>query len=342
MSYTRFFTDRFKMTATGYMTLGRNNYTYVDRNMVAEPFFRLANEGNRGVFVPAESIAANGQPDWQQGRISDKLGRVLELTSIGKINQFAVVLDGTYNYFRDGIINVSYTWNDTKDNTSFNGNVANSATLGQPVIDDPRNLGPLAYSGNQFRHKVVVYGTLPIFWGVNIGMRYTGLGGTRFNILAGANTNGDFVSSTNDLAYIFDYNNPNTPENIRTGLQAILDNPEASQSLKDVIVDYAGRIAERNAGVNGFFGTIDLRVAKKFTMHRTHAIEVSAEIFNLLNMFDKEWGVTKTLGNQALYGLQAEGFDQTAREFRYKVNSVGLASPSGNPFQAQLGVRYSF
>src|SRR5690606_2451298 len=116
-------------------------YTYVDRNMVTDPFFRLANEGNRGVFVPAESIAANGQPDWQQGRISNKLGRVLELTSIGKINQFAVVLDGTYNYFRDGIVNVSYTWNDTKDNTSFNGNVANTATLNQAVVDDPRNLG---------------------------------------------------------------------------------------------------------------------------------------------------------------------------------------------------------
>lgn len=342
ISYTRFFTDRFKMTATGYMTLGRNNYTYVDRNMVTDPFFRLANEGNRGVFVPAESIAANGQPDWQQGRISNKLGRVLELTSIGKINQFAVVLDGTYNYFRDGIVNVSYTWNDTKDNTSFNGNVANTATLNQAVVDDPRNLGPLAYSSNQFRHKVVVYGTLPTFWGVNIGMRYTGLGGTRFNILAGANTNGDFVSSTNDLAYIFDYNNPNTPENIRTGLQAILDNPEASQSLKDVIVDYAGRIAERNAGVNGFFGTIDLRVAKKFAMHKTHAIEISADVFNLLNMFDREWGVTKTLGDQALYGLQSEGFDQTAKEFRYNVNSVGLANPSGNPFQVQLGLRYSF
>ncbi|PRD52104.1 TonB-dependent receptor [Sphingobacterium gobiense] len=342
LSYTRFITDRFKMTATGFMTLGRNNYTYVDRNMVSEPFFRLANEGNRGVFVPAESIAANGTPDWQQGRISDKLGRVLELTSIGKINQFAVVIDGTYKYFRDGVINASYTWNDTKDNTSFNGNVANSATLSQPVVDDPRDLGALAYSNNQFRHKVVVYGKAPTFWGVNIGVRYTGLGGTRFNILAGANTNGDFVASTNDLAFIFDYNNLNTPENIRTGLQAILDNPEASQSLKDVIVNYAGRIADRNAGVNGFFGTVDLRIAKKFMMQRTHGIEVSAEIFNLLNMVDKEWGVTKTLGNQALYGLLAEGFNADAKEFNYRVNNVGLASPSGNPFQVQLGVRYSF
>ncbi|HLS95571.1 MAG TPA: carboxypeptidase regulatory-like domain-containing protein [Sphingobacterium sp.] len=342
LSYTRFITDRFKISATGYMTLGRNNYTYIERNMVQDPFFRLANEGNRGVYVPAESIPANGQPDWQQGRISSALGRVLELTSIGKINQYAIVLDGTYNYYKDGVINVSYTWNDTKDNTSFNGNVANTATLVQPVVDDPRNLSAITYSDNQFRHKVVVYGTLPTFWGVNVGLRYTGLGGTRFSLLSGANTNGDFVTSSNDLAFIFDYTNPNTPENIRNGLQAILDNPEASQSMKDFIVNSAGKIAERNGGVNGFFGTVDLRVAKEFKFYKTHGFEVSAEIFNFMNMLNKEWGVTKNLGNQAIYGLQREGFDQTSRQFRYNVNSVGLANPSGNPFQVQLGVRYAF
>ncbi|TYP90271.1 carboxypeptidase family protein [Sphingobacterium allocomposti] len=342
LSYTRFITDRFKISATGYMTLGRNNYTYIERNMVQDPFFRLANEGNRGVYVPAESIPANGQPDWQQGRISSELGRVLELTSIGKINQYAIVLDGTYNYYKDGVINVSYTWNDTKDNTSFNGNVANTATLVQPVVDDPRNLSAITYSDNQFRHKVVVYGTLPTFWGVNVGLRYTGLGGTRFSLLSGANTNGDFVTSSNDLAFIFDYTNPNTPENIRNGLQAILDNPEASQSMKDFIINSAGKIAERNGGVNGFFGTVDLRVAKEFKFYKTHGFEVSAEIFNFMNMLNKEWGVTKNLGNQAIYGLQREGFDQTSRQFRYNVNSVGLANPSGNPFQVQLGVRYAF
>src|SRR5690606_3991265 len=284
LSYTRFITDRFKISATGYMTLGRNNYTYIERNMVQDPFFRLANEGNRGVYVPAESIPANGQPDWQQGRISSALGRVLELTSIGKINQYAIVLDGTYNYYKDGVINVSYTWNDTKDNTSFTGNVANTATLVQPVVDDPRNLSAITYSDNQFRHKVVVYGTLPTFWGVNVGLRYTGLGGTRFSLLSGANTNGDFVTSSNDFAFIFDYTNPNTPENIRNGLQAILDNPEASQSMKDFIINSAGKIAERNGGVNGFFGTVDLRVAKEFKFYKTHGFEVSAEIFNFMNM----------------------------------------------------------
>ncbi len=341
LSYSRLISDNVKLGITGFMTIGRNNYTYIERNMVEDPIFRLANEGNRGVYVPADKIPANnGQPDWKDARISNKLGRVLELTSLGKVNQFAVVVDGTYRYFRDGEITASYTWNDTKDNTSFNGNVANTATLVQPVKDDPRDLSAITYSDNQFRHKVVVYGTLPTFYGIHIGARYTGVGGTRFTVRSGGNTNGDFVTSDNDLAFIFDPNSNNTPEAIRNGIQAILDNPEASQSLKNLITDYAGRIAERNAGVNGFYGTIDLKVSKTFKTYKTQQIEFSAEIFNFANMLNKEKGVNHSLGNQALYGVT--GFNQATQEFNYKVNSIGTKGFSGRPWQIQLGARYTF
>ena len=341
LSYSKFLTEKLKLGITGYMTLARNNYTYVDRNMVATPFFQLSNEGNRGVYVPADKIPANnGQPDWKDSRISTKLARVLELTSVGKINQFAVVVDGTYEYFKDGSITASYTWNDSKDNTSFNGNVANSATLSQPVIDDPRNLSNITYSDNQFRHKVVVYGTLPSFYGVNVGLRYTGLGGTRYTLRSGGNTNGDFVTSDNDLAYIFDPNHAGTSDAIKQGIQAILDNPEASASMKDLIRRYAGQIAPRNAGINDFFGTVDIRVSKNFRFYKTHGLEVSAELFNFANLLNKEKGINRSLGSQSLYNVS--GFDQATKQFKYNVGSVGAKGFSGNPYQVQLGLRYAF
>jgi hypothetical protein len=340
LSYSKLITDKLKVGITGYATLGRNNYMYVDRNMVANPFFTLANEDNRGVFVPTTSITANnGVADWKGGRLTNQFGRVLELNSKGKVNQFAVVLDATWNYFRDGEISASYTWNDTKDNTSFNGNVANSATLSLPVKDDPRDLSKMSYSDNQFRNKIVIYGTLPTFYGVTIGVRYSGIGGTRYSLLAGGNINGDFVA-TNDLAFVFDRNNQNVPASIRTGLQALLDNPSASQSLKNYITKYSGQIAERNGGVNDFFGVVDLRVSKKIKIYKTHNIEVSGDIFNLGNLLKKKWGVNETLGNQALYAATA--FDPTNKAFTYRVNNTGVVTPSGNPWQMQIGLRYGF
>ena len=349
VSYTHFFTEKLKASLSGYMNLGRNNYMYVDRNMVKDPFFRLANEDNRGVFVPAASIV-DGAPDWKKGRISNKFGRVLELNSEGKVNQFAVVLDASYQYYKDGSISVSYTWNDAKDNTSFNGNVANTATLSLAVKDDPRDLSKMSYSNNQFRNKIVIYGTLPTFYGVSVGVRYSGIGGTRYSLLAGGNINGDFVAGDNDLAFIFDPNNPNTSKQLITGLNNLLNNPEASQSLKDFIKKYQGKIAERNGGVNGFYGLIDLRIAKKFNLYKNHALEVSGDLFNVANLFKKTWGVNESLGNQNLYALggkDAAGeklvpFDVTKQQFNYNVNNSGIVSPSGNPYQFQLGLRYSF
>ncbi len=348
LSYSKLINQKLRVGITGYATLARNNYMYVDRNMATNPFFTLANEGNRGVFVP--SIPSNGVADWKTGRLTNQFGRVLELNSKGKVNQFAVVVDGTWQYFKDGEISASYTWNDSKDNTSFNGNVANSATLSLPVVDDPRDLGNITYSNGQFRHKVVIYGTLPTFYGVKVGFKYSGIGGTRYSLLSGANNNGDFVT-TNDLAYVFDRNNTNVPDRVRNGLQALLDNPLASQSIKDYILKYEGTFAERNGGINNFFGQVDLRVSKKINITKRQNIEVSADFFNFANLLSKKWGVTETLGTQALYGLgvPASGataaipnYDTTNRQFNYRINNTGVVNPSGNPWQIQLGLRYGF
>jgi hypothetical protein len=76
LSYSKLITDKLKVGITGYATLGRNNYMYVDRNMVANPFFTLANEDNRGVFVPTTSITANnGVADWKGGRLTNQFGQ---------------------------------------------------------------------------------------------------------------------------------------------------------------------------------------------------------------------------------------------------------------------------
>lgn len=203
----------------------------------------------------------------------------------------------------------------------------------------------------------MIYGTLPTFYGVTVGVRYSGIGGTRYSLLSGANNNGDFVA-TNDLAYIFDRNDPNVPETVRAGLQRIIDNPDASQSLKDYINDYSGQIAKRNGGVNEFFGIVDLRISKKFKFNKTQNLEISGDIFNFANLLNKKWGVNESLGNQALYALNGRAavaatptspavpavpnYDAAARSFNYRVNNAGIVNPSGNPYQFQIGLRYGF
>jgi hypothetical protein len=342
ISYNHFINEHLRLGVTAYFSFARNNYMYTDANMVDNPYFRLANEDNRGVYVPANTInTTNGAADWTKGRKTERVGRVLALNSDGKINQYAFVFDGTYRYFKDGEVSFSYTYNDTKDNTSYNGNVANTATLGLPVKDDPRDLSKMSYSDNQFRNKIVVYGTLPSFYGVSVGVRYSGIGGTRYSLIVAGNVNGDFVAS-NDLAYIFNPTDPNVPEATRKGIQAILDNPLVNKSLKDYVKKSIGKVAERNGGVNGFYGQWDIRVAKRFiTFTKKQYIELSGDLFNVANLLNKNKGVINTLGNQSIYSIAS--FNATNRVYNYSVGAnTGVVTPSGNPYQFQLGLRYGF
>ena len=52
------------------------------------------------------------------------------------------------------------------------------------------------------------------------------------------------------LAYIYDPNDSNTPQYLREGIQAILDNPEAEKSVKIISSVKLWKVAERNGGVN--------------------------------------------------------------------------------------------
>jgi hypothetical protein len=341
VSYNRFFGSSLRVGVNLISAFARNNYMYVDRNMVDDPFFRLSNEGNRGVYVPANTInTANGSADWTRGRKTTRVGRVLELISDGKNDTYTAIVDGSWNYFRDGTVNASYTWNESKDNTSYNGNVANSATLFQMVVDDPRDMGTMSYSNAQFRNKVVFYGTLPTFYGVAVGVRYSGLGGTRYSLRVNGNVNGDFVNS-NDLAYVFDPADPTTNPTIATDMETVLANKD--NLARTCIEESLGGIAARNGCENDFFGTWDLRVARKFIVpgQARTGVELALDVFNVANLIDKTWGTTKNLGDQNL--LTIRGFNPTTQQYNYAVNqNVGVINPGGTPWQFQVSARILF
>ncbi|SHM81203.1 Carboxypeptidase regulatory-like domain-containing protein [Chitinophaga jiangningensis] len=339
INYTKYITSRLRMGISAYLTYGRNNYFYIDKNMVETPYFTLPAEANRGVYIPLDKMnTSGGSGNYLDGRKSTAFGRVLELTSLGKNNTYTFVYDVNYRYYKDGNITASYTWNDSKDNTSYNGNVANSATLGLPVASDPRDLSKMSYSDAQFRHKVVFYGTSPTFAGFVFGVRFSGLGGTRYSLLSGVNSNQDFVSGTNDLAYVFDPNAATTPAAVRDGLLKLLNAGDAG--FRKYVEKSTGKIAERNGGINGFYGTVDLRLAKQFKISRKSGFELSVDVFNFANMLNKKWGSSHNFGNTSLY--RGTAFDKNTRAYTYAVNTSGVANPGGDPYQIQLGARFFF
>jgi hypothetical protein len=189
----------------------------------------------------------------------------------------------------------------------------------------------------------VLYGVSPVWKGFSLNARFSGLSGTRYSLLVAGDINGDFVGQTgsrNDLAFVFDLNDPSTPENLRTEMNRLLN--ESDSRAKDYIRESFGKIADRNGGENKqLVGVIDVRLLKAFRTFKTQSLEFSVDVFNFANLLNKDWGGNYNLGNQNL--LNVSGFNQATQQYTYSVNAnAGVVQKSGTPYQIQLGVRYAF
>lgn len=340
VNYNKFIGNRYRLGANVLFSQTFNNYVYLERNYVDEPYFRLTNEANRGVFVPANTIGTNGQTNWLNSRKSTEVGRVLELESVASAYQYALILDGSVRIGRDGYFTASYTYNQAFDNSSYNCCVANTSTF-LPVVDDSRNLN-WGYSDNHFRDKIVLNGASPTWRGFVLGASLIGVGGSRYSFMvSNGSLQGDFPLN-NALAFVFDPNDPATPENVRDGINAILNDPNTAESTKKYLRESFGKIAERNGGENPFFYTIDLRLLKTIKTFKSQSLELSGDIFNFLNLLDKEWGVNNNFGGTR--NLQSiRGFNQDTQQYVYNIESgVGVLPINGTPWRIQLGLRYSF
>jgi hypothetical protein len=341
ISYNKIFGDWLRVGANFLYSYTSNNYVYSDQNLVKDPFFRLANEDNRAVFVPANTITAAGITNNVLGRKTQDVGRTLMLTNGAKLKQAAIIIDASIRYLKDGYLNISYTWNDAKDNSSYNGNVANTSTF-RPVKSDPRDFSEMDYSDNQFRHKLVLYGATPSWKGFTFSGTYRGMSGTRYSLTVDADINGDFVGgpgNDNDLAFVFDPKNAATSAAVKASMEKVLSNPD--NRAKKYIQQSLGKIADRNGGSNPFSGQFDVRLQKTFKTFKKQGLTISADVFNLANLLNKGWGANYNLADQSL--LFVNGFDQATKQYTYRVNeNVGVTTKNGTPYQIQLGARYSF
>ena len=334
LSYNRFLTNNLRLgvNLTGAYTF--NNYHYFDRNL--QQFFSV-DPDDRPVFVPAESIDEQGNTTYTAGRQHDEFEQVLEMVSEGNSRQYGVTLEGDYAFNAGGQLSASYTWNRTEENTPYNGNNAISA-LNTRVQGDPREL-EWAPASNDFRHKVVLHGSLPEVFGVTLSGSYVGISGAPVNVVVNRDIMG---TSTNrdELAFIFDPDDPATPANVAEGMRTVLANAEPR--FADYLRDNLGSRAERNALTNPFSGQLNLRLSREFPLPTGQQIDVMFDVFNVMNIFNNEWGaISRFSGNQTL--LNVTGFDQETQEYEYSVNeNFGQVNRSGTPYQIQLGARLSF
>src|SRR6185503_7658752 len=260
------------------------------------------------------------------------------------------IVDATLSLPASAVMRASYTYNRARDNSTFSCCIARTASLLTPVRSDPRDLsGSWGASDLDFRHKIVAYGELPVWRGLTLGARYVGASGRPFSLTVNGDINGDDYAS-NDLAFVFDPDDPSTPPDVAASMRRILANPRSV--ARDYIRGNLGRNADRNGGRAPWAERVDVRVSRRFGLPSGASADVIVDVYNAANLINPHWGAQYLLPQgisasnpttQQLPLLNVVGFDQATRRYRYTVNeSVGVLRKRGDPYQIQLGVRYLF
>lgn len=244
----------------------------------------------------------------------------------------------------------SYTYNNVHDNSSFFCCTSGEGFSTKPTSGDPNFIGDpgddvdgtWGHADFERQHVFILSGTFEGPWGIDVSGIWRSQSGTPWTMTVDGDVNGD-GEEFNDRAPIFDDLLFESAAD-ESAFQAFLNE---DSNAGECLADNLGRIAERNSCRNPWFHSVDLHLAKGFAFGRPgQEIEVSADLFNVLNGINEDWGQFNAVFGSSLSPLEKEGYDEDTNRVIYSVNntfgSERAVGFSPLQFQAQLGVRYRF
>ncbi len=150
--------------------------------------------------------------------------------------------------------------------------------------------------------------------GFRIGLTYVGTSGAPFTFVTLGDPNADGVRAqgevSNDVVYV-----------PRDAADITLLDPADFVALDRLIRDepclqrQRGRLVERNSCRDPWVHDAQVRLAKRFRLQGRRMLELTADLFNLLNFVDADWGLVRTTlaqDGRAVPLLELLGYD-TAR-----------------------------
>ena len=244
---------------------------------------------------------------------------------------------------------VAYTYGRAYDVNSTTSSQAASNFGFNPVAGNP-NIDTLSTSDFELRHRFLAVLTKTLAWRkgweTTIGAFYEGAAGHPYSVLYNGDANGDGQFS-NDLIYV--------PTGLhdpifakwagRTGETAAQNFALYNQYIdgNKFLNKYRGQIAPRNGGRDPWINRIDLHLSQHIPLRWVDA-EVTADILNLGNLLDSNWGQIK---RYSAFGTpQPVTLNSTSGLYTYTgVGSKAIVQSDNDldsRWKIQLGIRLKF
>jgi hypothetical protein len=137
----------------------------------------------------------------------------------------------------------------------------------------------------------------------------------------------------------------------RDSLDIALATPGDWATLNQFIEDESclrkqrGQILARNSCRNPWFGTLSARVTKAFSTFAGQSLELTGDVYNVLNLLDRDWGQSRvTALEQGAPMLSLVGYDAAAGRGIYRLQLPGLRQVQdlASRWQLELSARYVF
>jgi hypothetical protein len=323
-----------------------DNYYNMDANLLDEQF--RTDGGARPVFAPAEEFRSDGSLGFADQRIDGDFNDVLVLVNDADSRTYQATFE-VKREFADGFsARGAYTYSNSRDNSSSSCCISSTAILETPTASSPNFLGEPgddvvgSWGPADFErpHQVVLSGVAELPWaGIMLSGIYRGQSGLPYTPTVDGDVNGD-GRDENDRAFL------GAPGDI------LFDSPEDEAAYSallnehECLAEQVGRIAGRNSCRNPWVNRLDARLTLPIETGRGQRIELIADLFNVLNLLNEDWGQVLSVGTLGQPVLEVEAFDETTGQFTYSTRGgFGQENPFGftlRQWQVQLGARVEY
>lgn len=236
-------------------------------------------------YIISGQIAADGRPRYS--RKVSSLNDVILLSNSSAGSQWSLSYSVNRSFANGFFLNASYLYNDARSITDGTSSQAASNWGNVYVGADDVNGPPLARSNFSVGNMFKVSATLPIRLGRGItsyaSVYYNGQSGRPYVLAFNGDVNGD-GRFTNDILYV-----PANPNDV-TITNGTYDQLIRYLNGDDSTAGLSGEFPERNAGRSPWTNTLDLRYAVNIPTGGRTKVELTMDVFNLINLFNNSNG----------------------------------------------------
>jgi hypothetical protein len=359
LAYERRLPGQLVGTVEALVTRNVSDYAFVNLNLAGP----VGTDRHGRVLYGSLDSLGRARP----ARITDSLPSVIELRNVSRNHGVSLAVSLARPFLAGISVMASYTWSRFRDvQTPLRINTRGSLNWASRAVSGYHDLSP-GISLNDVPHRVVLAGTWRAPWTkwvTELSLLYVGESGSPFTYLAGgAGGLGDLNAdgALNDPIYVpRDARDPNEIQFSGVSSEPGADNSPAAQDARIQVQRAAfeqfihrtaclrerrGRIAVRNGCREPWTHTTVASLRQAIPVGGG-ALDVQLDVYNVLNLLDREWGQHRVVTSPALLeqvGVAIGPSGQQEPVFRFAANAAGWrADPAESAFQFQFGVRYRF